>query len=443
MLGWKITKEGEYSIKLPSLSKEEEDIVSLLEGKFLESVRSAKAHGPEDIKKTIVNILDGHAKANGFYLERDQRNYLGTIAHMHIYGAAFLEPLLEDPSIEEISIIGINKPAYVYIRDKGWLSVNAQFTSEAALAETINKISQTHGRRITLQNPKLNASLLDGSRLHATLHPISEGEITIRKFKERPFSMPELAKNQTLNANLAAFLWLVMQSDSSVLVCGNTASGKTTLLNALFAYVPANERIVITEETPEINVLHTHQVRLVANKEMGISLLDLLHDSLRMRPDRLIIGEVRTPEETHALFDALLAGQARGCYATFHAQSVEEAKKRIAHTGIPKEDISSINCIIIQRRILRYDPKTKTNTELRRLVEIECFGEPVAAYDITTGRYESDIPNYVYEMLGKKLGLTPIEVKKEHEKRHAFLEKAPENHTEFFSGLQKKWYGVT
>lgn len=442
MLGWTITKEGDYLIKLPTLSKEEEELISLLEGKFLESVRSAKAHGPEDIKKIILAILDDYAKTNGFYLERDQRNYLGTIAHMHLYGAAFLDPLLEDSSIEEISIIGLNKPAYVYIRNKGWLGVNAQFTNESTLAETINKISQTHGRRITLQNPKLNASLQDGSRLHATLHPISEGEITIRKFKERPFSIPELAQNQTLNPEIAAFLWIVMQSDSSVLVCGNTASGKTTLLNALFAYVPANERIVITEETPEINVLHTHQVRLVANKEMNVSLLDLLHDSLRMRPDRLIIGEVRTPEETHALFDALLAGQARGCYATFHAQSVEEAKRRIIHAGIPKEDISTINCIIIQRRILKYDQKTKTNTELRRLVEVECFGEQIAVYDITKGTYEINISNNVYELLGKKLGVSALEVKKEQEKRRAFIEKAPENHREFFGGLQKKWYGV-
>ena len=139
------------------------------------------------------------------------------------------------------------------------------------------------------------------------------------------------------------------------MISGNTASGKTTTLNALFSFVPANERVLIAEETPEIMIPHAHQMRLVASREMGIGLKDLVYDTLRMRPDRMIVGEVRSREEAGALFDVLLAGQARGCYATFHAQSAEEARSRFRHLGVNPEDLSSLDCIVVQRRMLRYE----------------------------------------------------------------------------------------
>ena len=121
------------------------------------------------------------------------------------------------------------------------------------------------------------------------------------------------------SSNSLAFFWMLLQSSSSILVCGNTGSGKTTTLNALFSFVPLNERVVVVEETPELNIFQEHCVKIIANKELGITLSNLVEDTLRMRPDRVIVGEVRNAEEAQALGECLLAGQARGTYATLHA----------------------------------------------------------------------------------------------------------------------------
>jgi Flp pilus assembly CpaF family ATPase len=117
-----------------------------------------------------------------------------------------------------------------------------------------------------------------------------------------------------LDSQSLAFLWLALQSDCTLLICGNTGSGKTSTLNALFCFVPANERIVVVEETPEIRLPHEHQIRLASSLELGIDMHSLIVDSLRMRPDRIIVGEMRTASETKAFVDTLLAGQGKGSY---------------------------------------------------------------------------------------------------------------------------------
>ncbi len=381
VLGWRILKHGEYRINLPILSEDEEELITALEEKFKEETRQRSIKTREETEKIMKELIFSYAEEKRIYVDSDQCNYLAKISALHIYGFGFIEMLLLDKNIEEISIIGINKPAYVYLRGKGWESVNAAFTDEHAITDTVNKMAQPIGRRITLQNPRIDAMLPDGSRLHASLPPISGGEISIRKFRERPFTSFELVENKTLSKDAMTFLSLIIQGDNSVIIAGNTASGKTTTLNTLFVFVPANERIIIVEETPEIRIPHKHQLRLVANSDMGISLKDLVYDSLRMRPDRMMVGEVRNMNETQALFDVLLAGQARGVYATFHAQSTAEALQRLRSFGINENDLRSIDFIIVQKRMLSYDPKKRVCSEIRRVVEVSNQEGAIYAYD--------------------------------------------------------------
>lgn len=370
MLGWKIIKEGEYEIPLPCLSEEEEQVISSVEERFKEEARRSEFSSGKDVLGMLARLLSEHAEKEGIILDPDQLEYLPEMARLHIYGFAFLELPLRDPDVEEISIIGIGKPAYVFVARQGWKRANAMFTDEHALMDVINKMAKNLGRRITLQSPKLNTILQDGSRLHATLPPLSGGELTIRKFSEEPFSPSDLSSLRTIPPRALAALSLIMQSDRSLIVSGNTASGKTTTLNTLFSFVPKDERVVIAEESPEISIPHSQQVRLVANEEMGVSLKDLVYDTLRMRPDRFIVGEVRSREETEALFDSLLGGQARGCYATFHAQSSREAFRRLSFFGVSELDFGSIDAMLVQRRMLRYDPKTRRNSEIRKMTEL-------------------------------------------------------------------------
>ena len=434
MLGWRMLKPGDYFLDLPDLTKEEEGIIEEAEERFKEATRESRQESEELIQQIIKEV----ARDKGLYLDLDQQDYLSSIAFMHIYGFAFLDPLIDDQEIEEISIIGPKRPVYVYLRKKGWKKVNACFEDEKAIADMINKMARNVGRHITMQNPRLDAMMPDGSRLHGSLPPISHGEITIRKFRSTPFSPAELIQNKTASIDAMALLSVLMQCDSSIIIAGNTASGKTSTLNALFSFVPSTERVIITEETPEINVPHPHQMRMVANREMGISLKDLVYDSLRMRPDRMIVGEVRNREEVEALFDVLLAGQARGSYATFHAQSVNEAVSRFTSLGIREMDLRSIDCIIIQRRMLFYDKQKKKNTEIRRIVEIAELGKE-ARIIYQDGKFTKSAD--LLEKTAESFGMSRKEMDAEINARKKLIAKAPLSFEEFYSHMQKKIYG--
>jgi len=445
MLGWKILKDGEYKLTLPRLSDEEEGMIGVVEERFKEAARVREMKSPEESKAFMKELLLNAAEENSIYLEKEQMDYLASAAYLHVYGFAFMDLLIADPEIEEISVIGLENPVYVYIRNTGWKNVNVCFTTEKAIIDVVNKMAAGLGRHITMQNPRLDAMLPDGSRLHASLPPISPGEITIRKFRSKPFSPRELYEVNSTTDEALAFLSLVMQSDNSVLVGGNTGSGKTTLLNALFSFVPGNERILIAEETPEINIPHEHQLRLVANRDMNISLKDLMYDTLRMRPDRMIVGEVRNKTEFEALFDVLLAGQARGSYATLHSQGAVEATQRMKSFGIDEMDLETVDCIVIQRRMLLYDPKKRKNIEVRKMTEIAEMNKGpklLFAFDRKTGKLKFRNGGKLLERVADSFGMSMKEIKNEWKLRTKLIGKVGPGFTPFFKEFQGKMYGI-
>ena len=280
------------------------------------------------------------------------------------------------------------------------------------------------GRRITYQQPRLNAILPDGSRIHASIPPISDIELTIRKFKKNPITILDLIKNKTYSADQLAFLSILFQLDYSVIIAGNTASGKSSTLNSLFSFVPLTDRVLTIEETPELSIPHPHIVKMVSSPEIGIDMRSLVEDSLRMRPDRVVVGEVRTREEVSALIETILSGQARGSYATFHAQSSEEVVKRMVSQGILRVDVSSIDFIVIQRRLIRYDPKTKRSWEERRCVEIselvggEASINRIFEYSVRTGKFTGSwIRSRRLHDIADKLSISTAELIIELERR--------------------------
>ncbi len=180
------------------------------------------------------------------------------------------------------------------------------------------------------------------------------------------FGLQEIGNNGTASFEMLAFLWLAIQSDCSILICGNTGSGKTTLLNALLCFVPKKERLIIVEDTPEIRAIHEHSVRLCTS--INTTMQQLIENTMRMRPDRVIVGEIRKSEEVHSFIDSALAGQGKGCFATFHAKSAKEAISRLLTYGVIEEDIASIDLIITQKR--RSVLEKKRLVEQRKLEEI-------------------------------------------------------------------------
>jgi len=370
-LGWKIGSwKCDYEVGLPELSEEEKEVVRAVAESSREASGTFEVEGREEVRREIGRLLSTYCMENGLEVEREQMDYLTRAAVAHVYGFSAIDELIDDDWLEEIAVVGIEKPVFVYHRQKGWLKTNCAFTSGDALVEVVNKMARGLGRRITLQSPRLNAVLPDGSRMHASIPPISNYELTIRKFRRNPIHVADILAYGTYSPEALAFLWMVMQSDCSLVISGNTSSGKTSTLNALFQFVSLKERVLITEETPEINIPHEHQVKLLSSEELGIAMKDLVADSLRMRPDRVIVGEARTGAEVNALLETITSGQARGSYATFHAQGARETLVRMRSLGALPIDMQSIDMIVVQRRMMRYDAERRKGREVRRCTEI-------------------------------------------------------------------------
>ncbi len=451
-LGWKVKKEEcDYLIKTPPLSSEEESIAIKVVAHFSDEAKEREFPSDAQAAEAISRILGELLEGESLEADQDQSAYLASVVLSHLRGYSFLDQLLLDPQVEEIACIGIGKPVYVYIRAQGWKRTNGYFTTQEHLVNLSNKIARQLGRRLSAQTPRLNAVLPDGSRLHATIPPLSPCELTIRKFTQTPLSAGELVNLCTGTAEAFAFLSLAMQSDSSILIAGNTSSGKTTLLGALLSFVPVDERILLVEETPELRLFHPHVAHLLSSEEHGIGMQELIRDSLRMRPDRVIVGEVRMREECQAFMESVLSGQARGSYATFHAQSAQEAFRRLASAGVAQEDLPSIDFIVVQRRLARYDKKKRKMSEARRLVSI-------SAIEKNSGRivplFEHSPKNDSLAMakgaaaatlsLGERLHMGKKEIFDELAGRISFMKgvsSKPPGFKEEFSRFQKFAYG--
>ncbi len=437
--GWALRKEKTPYFIIPVEFND-------FEQKILDSLLEKSSENPSlEFKSCLREVCE----EKSLVLEKTAGEKISLYARQNVEGLGFLENLLSDDELEEISVIGVGKPIFVYHREKGWLETNASFESEEHAINAINKMARPLGRRITSQNPRLNAVLPDGSRLHASIAPVALSgiEITIRKFKRNPFNASELAGNGTISSDALAFLWLVLYGDISLCVCGNTGSGKTTTLNALFSFIPLNERIVVTEETPELHFLQQHLVKIVSNEELGIGMRDLVKDTLRMRPDRVVVGEVRSADEARALFDSLLAGQAKGSYFTFHAKSACEALIRLKALGAGEDELGSLDLIVVQKRFSMFDKRSRATRDVRKVTEIAEVREGRASslFSFSGGRLYAPKnlkKSPLVERVRQNYGFSAREFWAEFEKRKRFLEKGKfEDFRDFTLQAQRLSFG--
>jgi len=247
----------------------------------------------------------------------------------------FLTPVrdyLRDPAVTEIMI---NGPAEVYIEREGRLErVDAAFEDEEALLATINNILQFTGKRMEPEHPLIDARLPDGSRVHVALPPCSQKGpcMTIRKFTAALFNMGELVRIGALTAEAREFLEICVKVEKNILISGGTSSGKTTLLNALSEAVPPDQRILVIEDSSELQLPQAHVISMETRPpdrygRGEVTVRDLLRSSLRMRPDRLMVGEVRGGEALD-MISAMTSGQG-GSMSTLHANTPEDALSRL------------------------------------------------------------------------------------------------------------------
>lgn len=283
---------------------------------------------------------------------------LSRILVNEMIGLGELEYLLSDGHLEEVVVNSSKDVVWVYHKRHGWLKTNMILHTEEIIMNYSARIAREIGREITHLEPLLDAHLVTGDRVNATLFPISTigNTITIRRFSRTPWTIIHLIdpKQKTINSEAAAFLWLAIEYELSILVTGGTASGKTSMLNALTPFLPANQRIISIEDTRELNLpSYLHWIPLTTRPptprgEGEVSMLDLVENSLRMRPDRIIVGEVRRKRETEVLFEAMHTGHS--VYGTFHAQEAREVVDRITSPpmSIPGIVMGSLQLILVQ-----------------------------------------------------------------------------------------------
>ncbi len=307
---------------------------------------SLKAH--ELIKKYLPGIP-----------ESDENVLVGYLIH-EMLGLGAVELLLADNQLEEIVINNSKEPIWVYHKRHGWVKTTVVLENEDMIYNYSSSIGRRVGRQITNLYPLMDAHLYTGDRVNATLFPISTvgNTVTIRKFARSPWTIIHMLdpKVKTISAEAVALIWIAIQYELNILVVGGTASGKTSFLNTLMPFIPPNQRIISIEDTREINLPKFLQWVPFSSREPnpegkgGVSMLDLLMNSLRMRPDRIIVGEIRRSKEVEVMFEAIRTGHS--AYATFHADSAHQAYQRIINPPIslPESMLSALHLMIVQYR---------------------------------------------------------------------------------------------
>jgi pilus assembly protein CpaF len=336
-------------------------------------------------------------------------------------GLGVLEPLLADEAITEIMV---NGPADIFVERGGRIQrVEASFANESQLYQTIDRIVSTVNRRVDESSPMVDARLPTGERVNVIIPPLSLSGpvVTIRRFP-KPYRLEELVAGGSLDQPIALLLSACVRGRLNIVISGGTGSGKTTLLNALSAFVPDGERIVTVEDAAELQLLQEHVIRLEsrpANVEGAgeVTIRQLVRNSLRMRPDRIIVGEVRGGE-TLDMLQAMNTGH-EGSLATVHANSADDAILRLetlsgmSELDIPaatlRDQINSAIDVIVQlargpdgsRRLVEVTALASRHRETFRLATLADFAqEPLGADRVVRGRFRHfPVPEAIAERL--------------------------------------------
>ena len=369
-------------------------------------------------------------------LSEAQRGELSDLLLYQMYGLGEMELLMLDDWLEELAVNGASNPVSVYHRKFGWLKTNLVIPTEEQIYNYATQIGRKSGRDITLLTPIMDAHLVSGDRVSATLFPISTqgNTITIRRFARNPWTIVDFIdpKLNTFSSEMAAFLWLCIQYEMNVLVIGGTASGKTSTLNTLCHLLPAGQRTVTIEDTRELSLpsyLKWNWIPLTTRNpnpegKGGVGMLELMVSSLRMRPDRIIVGEIRRKREAEVMFEAMHTGHA--VYSTVHADNAAQLVRRLTNPPIelPAVELQALHLVVVQYRdrrkgIRRTHEITEVTTSAAETVALN----PVYRWRPRTDTFEKINESLrVIEELNLHTGMTLDEIRGDMADKKLILE---------------------
>jgi len=427
-------RQNEYLLFEPGLSEFEYEILERLYA----DLRDILILTDEEITADRQTVLSEKTalliSEYGVALSQDAVFRLRYYLFRNFLGWSRLDPLMNDPGIEDISCDGSMIPLYLYHRRYGNIRTNIAF-EETALNSLAISLAQRSGKHISISSPILDASLPGGSRLQLTLgtEVTSRGtSFTIRKFSADPFTPVDLLEFNTFDPESLVYLWLAIENNKSLIFVGGTASGKTTSLNAVSQFIPALSKIVSIEDTREITLYHENWIASITREGVSgavrganIGMFDLLRAALRQRPEYLIVGEVRG-SEAQTLFQAMNTGHTT--FSTLHANSVDATIHRLENPplNVPRNMLQALEIISVQALIYKGHERVRRCQEIVEIAGIDSATgnmrvNTVFTYDPVNDTFLYSGRSVVYTRIMERRGWSREEMSTEIENRRRLL----------------------
>ncbi len=434
-------KELVYAVEEPILNENERKVLAFLEEGIKELINLSFISVREG--ETVIRYLEKNINVllSELGIKLNVDSYLKIMYYIYrdFVGLNEIEPFLADYYIEDIECNGVNSPVYIVHRKYRNIRTNVVFTGVNKLANMVEKLAQKCGKYISYANPLLDGTLPDGTRISATYATdvASRGpNFSIRKFTKEPWTPTKLIEFGTVSPEILAYLWLLIEYESNIMVVGGTSSGKTTLLNALAFFIPPQARIVSIEDTRELSLQHENWLSSVAREGVGltgreggkygeVSLFDLLKESFRQNPDYVIVGEVRGVE-AYVLFQGSAAGHPT--LSTMHANSVGTMIRRLETPPINLSAslVNSIDAVCVMMQTKLGGKEVRRLREVDEIVDVkEGIGNFIInvpfIWDARNDRFFYKTESHIFNKLYVHYGVTKEELEREFMLRSKLL----------------------
>lgn len=425
-----------YQMIEPPLTKKEEDYRQEIMDIFIRALTASIEDIDADPEAYLRTAMDKIIKSYGMKIKKKAKSKIFYYLKRDLIGYGRMDMLMNDPNVEDVSMDGTNVPIFVYHRKFESVETTCLWETDELLESYVIKLAQRCGKHISVANPLLDATLMDGSRIVMKLgREISTrgSAFCIRRFKDDPFSPCDIVAFRTMSSLMAAYLWVAFQNEVPMLFVGGTASGKTTTLNAMCLFIPWQMKIVSIESTREVNIPQPNWIPGLTrqgfggeSKEGEVGEFELLKAALRERPEYIIVGEIRGAE-AYVLFQAMATGHC--AYSTVHADSVPSLVHRLENKpiDIPRVLLPALEACVIQIQTRINGKRVRRTKQIVEIVGIdphslELITNEVFRWDVTNDDFIFSGKSYVLEKIMVKINFSQDEMRRELRTRKRILE---------------------
>jgi archaeal flagellar protein FlaI len=430
-----------YYVEEPVLTDTEKELLSLVRLGLQEMINISfiKARTSEMLIKYLELNIQNILIEIGTKISKETYNHIMYYIYRDYVGMNEIEPMMNDHYIEDVECNGANFPLYIVHRKYRNIRSNVIFSHPEALANFVEKLAQKCGKYVSYASPLLDGALPDGSRVNATYTEdiTTRGPtFTIRKFTTEPLTPLDLMRTKTADARVFAYLWIAIEQKFNIMIIGETASGKTTFLNALASFIPVEDRICSIEDTSEINLAHSNWLPAVTRLGFGmpnafgqkygeITLFDLLKESFRQNPDYVILGETRG-KEASVLFQGMASGHPT--LSTFHADSLNTLVKRLETPPISLSSslVEALHIVCVCTHVKGTAKNVRKLRELEEVLEVKqglgkADSHTAFQWNPLDDKFQFSLPSHILKKVSSNTGRPYDELVKELDLRAKFL----------------------